>query len=238
VKAVVLCAGQGTRLMPMTQSVPKCLVPVAGAPILEYQMRALEGRVDEIILVTGYLHDTLVRFADGRCTIVRNEVYATTNSMYSLWLARQHVADREFLLLNGDVLFDADILGQVLDVPAATALLIDDQRPLVDGEMNVVVRDGLVVEIGKEIPLTRANAQSLQIVKFGATDGGLLFERIDELVEEGETGRFPTFAYETIFRRSAMSGVRREGGIWFEIDTVDDLARCEGALGALSQPTL
>jgi L-glutamine-phosphate cytidylyltransferase len=206
---------------------PKTLVPVCGRPILDYQLEALDGAVDEILLATGYLADQIDSFVGERGTIVHNERYASTNSIYSLWLARDHVRGQEFLLLNGDVRFDRDVVQPLLDNAAPTALLVDAERELIEGEMNVVVQDGNVIEIGKEIPLARANAQSLQIVKFGAADSELLFERVEELVEAGETGRFPTYAYEAIFSRSRMAAVQHRSGTWFEIDTVEDLALCE-----------
>ena len=234
-KAVILAAGQGTRLLPHTRVVPKTLVDVGGVAIIEHQLRALMPRVDEIVLVTGYLHEPLEAKVAGRCVVVRNEEYAVTNSLYSLWLARHHVAGREFLLLNGDVVYDANVLQQVLGEPSPTALLVDGRVALIEGEMNVVVKDGLVVEIGKELPMSRANAQSLQIVKFGEPDSDLLFRRVREFVEAGDTHRYPTHAYPAIFDGSRMTAIQREGGVWFEIDTLDDLARCEAAMAGASQ---
>jgi L-glutamine-phosphate cytidylyltransferase len=234
VKAIILCAGQGTRLLPHTEFVPKTLVPVCGRPILDYQLEALRGRVERIVLVAGYLQEKLdehLASADRPdIELISNEDYDKTNSMYSLWLARNHVEGEEFLLLNGDVLFDARALEQVLDHPAPTGLLIDDQADLIEGEMNVVVRDGLVTAIGKEIPVSQATAQSLQIVKFGPTDCRLLFERVEQLVSAGQRRHFPPFAYRAIFEQSRMVAIPRRGGTWWEIDTLDDLARCEEAL--------
>ncbi len=229
-KALILCAGQGTRLVPHTSFVPKCLVPVCGKPILQYQLDALAGAVSDVIVVTGHLHEHLESFLDGGCTIVRNSDYATTNSLYSLWLAREHVEGEDFLLLNGDVLFDRPMLTTLLEHGAPTALLIDSECELSEGEMNVVTRGGLVTEIGKELPLARANAQSLQMVRFAPDDATLLFERVAELITAGETGWFPTYAYRAIFSRSSMAGAQRGMGSWFEIDTVEDLARAESAL--------
>jgi L-glutamine-phosphate cytidylyltransferase len=234
-KAVILCAGKGTRLLPHTEYVPKTLVPVCGRAILDYQLEALRGRVDEIVLVAGYLEDKLAEHLAevGRTSdipVLSNREFATTNSLYSLWLARDHVSNSEFVLLNGDVLFDAHVLGQVLDHPAPTALLVDDRVALVEGEMNVTVHEGRVVAIGKELTLEEATAQSLQIVKFGVADGRLLFARVEELVGSGQRNHFPTHAYAAIFDASRMVAIPRRGGTWFEIDTLDDLARCEDAL--------
>jgi L-glutamine-phosphate cytidylyltransferase len=232
VKALILCAGQGTRLMPHTESVPKCLVPVGNAPILAHALAALKGRVDEVVLATGYLEHEIRRFAGDRLTLVHNPDFATTNSLYTLWLTRPAVAGAPFLLINGDIVFDAALVAQLVDDPAPTGLLVDRDGPLLDGEMNVVIRDGLVAEIGKHIAAERADALSLQLAKFGAADGRLLFERVGELVAAGQKGGFPANAFDAVIAHSAMAAVQRRGGTWFEIDTLDDLARCEGALAS------
>jgi choline kinase len=230
VKAVILCAGQGTRLRPHTDSLPKCMVSVAGAPLLDHQLRAVRPYVDEIVLVTGYLADTVNRFVHGSCSVVNNVDYASTNSLYSLWLARPHLAGEPFMLLNGDLVLDRLLVDRFMAEPAETALLVDHEADHLDGEMNVVVRDGLVREIGKHIEAVRADALSLQIARFSRLDGARLLGRAEQLLELGHTGFFPTHAYDVILEQSEMAAVQRQGGTWFEIDTVDDLARCEDAL--------
>lgn len=231
-KALILCAGQGTRLMPHTESVPKCLVPAGDTPILAHALSALDGLVDEVVLATGYLEHEIRRFAADRLTLVHNPDYATTNSLYTLWLTRTAVAGAPFLLINGDIVFDAALAAQLVFDPAPTGLLVDRDGPLLDGEMNVVIRDGEVTEIGKHIAAERADALSLQLAKFGAADGNLLFERVGELVAAGQKGGFPANAYDAVIAQSRMVAVQRRGGRWFEIDTLDDLARCEEALDA------
>jgi choline kinase len=237
-KALILCAGQGIRLLPHTESVPKCLVPVAGAPILHHETAALQHQVDEILLVTGYHSDQVEAFAAGRWTIIRNPDFATTNSIYSLGLARDRLAGTPFVLLNGDLVVDRTTTDQLLDHPAPTASLVDDRAALIDGEMNVVIRDGRIVEFSKEVPAARADALSLQITKFGARDSALLFDRVAQIVASGETGRFPAYAYDVILRGSSMMPAYHRAGLWFEIDTLDDLAHSEGSLAPAATPQI
>jgi choline kinase len=236
VKALILCAGQGIRLLPHTEWVPKCLVRVAGVPILEYQIRAVRERVDEIVLITGYHGEQVQAFTDGSCTIIDNPDYATTNSIYSLGLAADRLAGTPFVLFNGDLVVDQALTDQLLTADAPTASLVDDAAELEDGEMNIVVRDGRIAEFSKEVNADRAHALSLQITKFGADDSTLLFNRVAELLASGDTGHFPAYAYDVILHGSSMIPVLRRGGTWFEIDTLDDLARADQALRTADAP--
>jgi choline kinase len=235
-RAIILCAGQGTRLLPHTAKTPKCLVRVCGTPILDYQLRALaECGVTEPVLVVGYEHEQVRDFAQERAVIVMNEKFATTNSLYSLWLAEQEVAGQPFVLVNGDVVFDSALVRPLIRAAEPTASLVDTSVMLRDGEMNVIIAGERIVEFSKEIPAERAHAQSLQITKFGAADAALLFARIEELIESGETARFPAFAYDAILLKSTMTPTYRRDGIWFEVDTLDDLEAAEIGVGQLGR---
>ena len=103
--AVLLAAGEGTRLYPYTHERPKCLVEVGGRPLLDRALAALEqAGVDEVVIVTGYREDVLAAWLAQRphrlkVTLVRNELYASTNNAYSLWTARVAVPGA-FVLLD------------------------------------------------------------------------------------------------------------------------------------------
>ena len=223
-KAVILSAGKGNRLLPYTNDVPKCLIEVGGMPILSHQLRALEiCSVHDIAVVVGYLHEQIEEFLGGRYTVIVNEAYETTNSIFSLWLARPFAEGHEFIVINGDIVFDAKLLSQLLSCISPTAALIDPNALIHDGEMNVVVEAGKIIRFSKEIPASEASAQSLQITKFGSEDSKRLFERISDLVGAGVVDKFPAYAYDVVLRASTMAPVVCGEGLWYEVDTVDDL---------------
>ncbi|MCI0816522.1 MAG: phosphocholine cytidylyltransferase family protein, partial [Chloroflexi bacterium] len=132
-QAVILAAGQGTRLRPLTDHRPKCLVEVEGQPILRYQLEALcEVGVRECIVVVGH-RAAQVRSAFGSrflglsITYVENEVFETTNNIYSLWLARREITG-DMLLLEGDLLFEPALLMDLLDSPYENVAVVDRFR--------------------------------------------------------------------------------------------------------------
>jgi len=223
-KAVILSAGKGNRLLPYTNNMPKCLIEVGGMPILGHQLRALETcGVQDIAVVTGYLHEQIERFLGGRYTVIVNEAYEATNSIFSLWLARPFAEGQDFIVVNGDIVFDAELLTPLVCCASPTAALVDPNALIRDGEMNVVIKAGRIIRFSKEIPASEASAQSLQITKFGSEDSKRLFERIRNLVEVGAVDKFPASAYDVVLRASTMVPVVRRRGLWYEIDTLDDL---------------
>jgi choline kinase len=122
-QAIILAAGMGKRLGKYTQDGTKCMVEVNGKSLIE---RALEGLgrvgIKRVVLVVGYRADRLRAFLDGKfpdmeIVYVDNEIYATTNNIYSLWLAREHLAADDTLLLESDLIFQSEILQRLVDDP-------------------------------------------------------------------------------------------------------------------------
>lgn len=230
-KAVILAAGKGTRLGKMTATTPKCLVTVGERTILDYQLDALEAAgLTDIIVVSGYLADQVAGFSRGRYRTITNTDYEKTNSIYSLWLAREEVGASDFVLLNGDVVADPRMVTELVNSPHACATLIDNQKTCVDGEMNVIVQNGCIRAFSKEINASEADGESVQISKFGQREASLLFGRMGQLISAGETQHFPAYAYDIIFSQSRMSPVY-VGNHWHhEIDTREDYEKCTAAM--------
>ncbi|HEX9595966.1 MAG TPA: NTP transferase domain-containing protein, partial [Anaerolineales bacterium] len=115
--AIILAAGVGSRLAPLTERIPKCLVPVAGKPILLHQIEAFQQcGVKNILVVAGYLAEEVKNALNGSATVLVNSEFRSTNNMYSLGLAAPLV-DGPSLLVNGDVMFDSSILEDLLKEP-------------------------------------------------------------------------------------------------------------------------
>lgn len=226
-KAVILSAGKGTRLGHMTTHRPKCLVEVGGRAILDHQVDALiAAGVDEIVVVAGYLADQVTAAARGRFRVITSDNYDTTNSIYSLWQARGEAAGQPFILLNGDVVADQELVEELVHCSSPCAALVDDDKVLRDGEMNVVIRNGTISAFSKTVRAAQASAESAQITKFGGRESSLLFERIEALVSAGETQHFPAQAYDAIFAHATMVPVSTGGRWHFEIDTPQDHENC------------
>ena len=137
-QAVILAAGQGTRLRPFTNECPKPLVGVQGKPMLHYQLEALDGAgVRECVIVVGWCADLIreaigARFGNVAISYVENEIYDRTNNIYSLWLARRSIVD-DILLLEGDLVFEPALLLDLLDTPYDNVAVVDRYDSTMNG---------------------------------------------------------------------------------------------------------
>lgn len=230
--AVILAAGQGTRLLPLTADSPKCLIRIGGRPLLAPMLDALAAAgIEHAIVVTGYLSDRVDAYLDAhdlplRVTTVRNPDYATTNNAASLSVARTAIADDAFVLSDGDVIFSESPLPALLAFAEPCTLAVDRGAPLADEEMKVQVDDaGLVVQLSKRLDPAACIGESIGVQKLGGPALSLLWEELDAVVrEDGETAY-----YEDVFQRLIDRGIPFgvsdvAPGSCLEIDDSNDLA--------------
>src|SRR5512132_1294933 len=118
VRAIILAAGVGSRLQVLSGGKPKCLVEIGGRPLILHQLEALADHgIGPVLIVAGYKSEEVRAVVGDRAEFVINDRYQETNSLYSLWLARERV-DGPFILLNCDLFFTPEILERLIDAPA------------------------------------------------------------------------------------------------------------------------
>jgi choline kinase len=227
-RGVILTAGRGDRLRPITGNRPKCLATVGGCTILERQLHALRAcGVSRIAVITGYRSEDVRRMSGSSVEFVHNARYAATNSLYSLWLARDLLRDG-FVVLNCDVVFHRQLLTDLLTSRYEDALLVAfrgrDQR-YSEEEMKLRIRNGQVTDISKSLRDGDADGESVGIAKFGATGAGLLVEEMDRLVAAGAITDWAPSAFASFCRRRPLHVVDHRGFPWIEIDSPNDYWR-------------
>lgn len=243
-KAIILAAGQGTRLRPLTWKLSKCLVEVCGRSLLGYQLDALErAGVRSCVVVVGYRGEQVRREAESHggameMTFVRNERYSATNNLYSLWLARAHMRD-DILLLEGDLLFDPQLLSSLLDDPRPDVAVVDTFTPLMDGTVvqamgRTAGRMVLKAHQGPGFDY-RGVLKTVNIYKLSRATLQLHYLPVlDRYVAQGWTNSFYEAALADLLSQGAMRlGVHHVGNArWAEIDDLEDLKRAERLFGS------
>ena len=225
-KAIILAAGKGTRLEGAAVK-PKCLVEIGGLTLLQRQIEALRNvDIKRIVVVVGFAADHIRDECDNNISFVENIHFAETSSMYSLWLARNHLADG-FVVLNSDVLFHPQLLANLLDSSQEDALLISDAEttPLGDEEMKVKVKEGLVVDISKDIDPLEADGENVGIVKFSASGARALVGYMAELIANGAVKDWAPRAFREFALNHPLHALSTAGLPWIEIDFPEDYQR-------------
>lgn len=244
-RAIILAAGRGSRMGEMTEAIPKCLIPLAGRPLLEYQMAALrKGGAGEIVIIGGYQGDRL----EGRgATVLRNPEWETTNMVATLACAGK-LLEEDFILSYGDIVYRAEYVTRLLTEPSDLAVVVDRrwhdlwsirfEDPFVDAETMVLDAGENIVELGKKITdPSRVQGQYTGLLKFAGNGRRKALALMDALkLPKGPGGEGPApirKMYMTDFIQGLIDGgegvkaVTVERG-WLEMDSGKDYALYAG----------
>lgn len=223
--AIILAAGRGNRLGALTEREPKCFLPVGPQTLLEHQLEALARfGVSPVVVVAGYHSELVAARVNGLAHVVENPRHATTNSLYSLWLAREH-AREGFVLLNADVLFDPEVLRRVLESPYPQAFAVERRSRFEAEEMKVELEGDRIRAMSKTLEPARSHAENVGVLKFSAAGARRLFARIEALLAAGGEQQFCPYAFNALADELPLQAVPVEDLPWIEIDFLEDLRR-------------
>lgn len=228
---VILAAGIASRLRPLTDNTPKCLLKLGEKTILQRTVDNLVSNgITSLIVVTGYLREQIEAFFTDMypelpVTFVHNAVYDSTNNIYSLWLTRDVVRGDDMLLLDSDILFDSRIVKALLDFAQADCLALN--RDIEVGEEEIKVRlddEQRVHEISKIVPIPDAAGESIGIERFSPAFVDHLFTVLERMIErEKRVDIFYEAAFEEVIREGrALYAVDISRYPCMELDTVED----------------
>ena len=232
--AVILAAGIASRLRPLTDHTPKCLLEIGGRSILHRAMEALRAEgLMRFVIVTGYLREqseaqVAALWPGLDVTFVHNADYASTNNIHSLWLAREAAGEEGILLLDSDILFHRGIVRALLDAPHADCLALSAAHPVGEEEIKVQLHgDHRVRAISKTVAVADAAGESIGIERFSADFTAALFDEVDTMIRrEGQSGVFYESAFERLIARGfSLHAVDISRFPCMELDTVEDFHR-------------
>lgn len=229
--AVILVAGLGSRLAPLTDDRPKALVDLGGESILQRAVRLLRHHgVARVVLATGYRQDAIERTAAGlgvEFDIVPNPDYATTQNSVSLALCADAVRGQAFFKLDGDVVFDPQVLERLDAADAPLAVAVDGRRELDEEAMKVLATGDHITAFGKALPVKGSAGESIGIERFTAGAGVVLFDRLGQAVAAGRTDAYYEDFYGELIEEGRLNAQAIEVGDlpWTEVDDPHDLAR-------------
>ena len=234
-KAVILAAGMGKRLKDITLNIPKPLLKIANTTIIEYLISSLkEIGVKDIFVVTGYKSKLIKKKIGSQVTYLHNKKYKTTNSIYSLYLAKKYLQNSDFILANGDILLSQKCLSKVNSFKSSTSFGIK-RNIYSDGEMNIISKNRIIKQISKDIDKAKSNAESAQISYFKKKDSIILFNRVNQLIRKKMFNLFPAYAYDVVIKKSKLKISFINKKCWYEIDTRSDLVKLRKKIKTIKQ---
>jgi len=247
-KAIIVAAGPGSRLMPVTNEMPKCLLEVGGKTILERALEALrENGIEKIAVVRGYC-SYLVNYPN--VTYYQNPNFRKNNILRSLFYAEGEMND-DFIFAYSDIIYSREIVTRLIESEADIALTVDvnwiqtyegrEMHPISEAEL-VKVEDGKVVKIGKGIVHPEeAYGEFIGLAKFSKSGAEVMKAAYHQVAAERPTTPFQHAAslekayltdmiQELIGQGMLVQSVDIQGG-WLEIDTPQDLERAQRLFG-------
>jgi choline kinase len=229
-KIVILAAGIGSRLMPLTRNTPKSLLDLGdGYTLLERQLKAIgDAGIRDVVLVTGYRSEQIeakVRsYTDFDFEIVYNPFYRLANNLPSAWMGIKD-RDESTILVNGDDLFKSSVVEKLKASDKEITLVISRKDEYDDDDMKVIIEGDRLTDVGKDIPLSDANGESIGMMLFrdrGLRDfQGILMEMVRS---EENLQLFYLHAIRQLMRRGhAINYVECSTDDWAEVDFHPDL---------------
>jgi len=240
--AVLLAAGRGRRLSPLTDSKPKCLIRIAGVPILEWQLRALAAAgVEEATVVTGFGAEAVeaavaVSAAPIRVSCLHNPFYAVADNIGSVWLARDRLG-ADSVLINGDTLVDPRILARVLTEARAPVSVTIDTKPAYDSDDMKVRLDGArLLRIAKTLEAP-VDGESIGLIRFRDDGGPRFAAAVEAALHAPEAlSRWYLSVVDALAAEGAVGAVSIAGLPWAEIDFAHDLPIAAARLADFAWP--
>lgn len=258
-KTIILAAGQGMRLRPLTDDRPKCLVEVNGRSILDRQLDTMHAcgiKDSDITIIAGYCGNVLQKkFADTDITIIINEEFESTNMVCSLMCARELMEMQEDVLISyGDIIYNEIVLKKILASDEPASVVVDDgwysywsercENPLDDAETLMFDESDHLTEIGqKTTDLAKVQSQYIGLMRFKGKGLRAMLDLAKQAKEHTAQGTAlwrTTRTYQKMYMTDLLQGLIEEGNKlkavhiqrgWFEIDDRDDLKVVETKLG-------
>jgi len=228
-RAIILAAGSGLRLNGTCGNIPKCLLEVGGRTLLDRQIESLrDNGINEITVVVGFKADRVREQCPPGLHFIENRSYQRTNSLFSLWMARDLLRDG-FVVMNSDVLFHPDLLTSLLKSAYEDALLVSFHHNgivrLGEEEMKVRVSGQCVTDISKTMAPEQSHGENVGIAKFGPDGAHLLCMAMNNLIAQGNYSAWAPKAFQEFARLRPLYAVSTERMPWIEIDFPDDYFR-------------
>lgn len=226
-KAILLAAGKGTRISRMIEPVPKSTLPIKGVPLIRHTTELLQRYGISVIVCVGYKKESIFEALDGlEVTYYDNPFYDVTNSIASLWIAREEMDD-DMIIMNADVYIPPEILNLVLDDPHDNVMAMDKTRTAMGDYFFKTLDSGCIKKYGKDLPLQERSGEYVGIAKITKEFLPTFVKKMNTMIDHQQHDCW----WENIMYaftdndEHPIHTVDVKGRFWSEIDFFDDYER-------------
>ena len=231
--ALLLAAGTGSRLFPITKDAPKCLTLVNKKSMLARLVTNLTAQgFTRLVIVTGYKQECIVDFLgdkkeDLSIEYVHSPLYKTTNNIYSLWMARNSIKE-PFVLIESDLVLETSLLTNMV---YPDRMAVAKMQPWLNGTTVTINDKNKVIQFqpGTTETYTETRYKTVNIYSFSLDSWQKISKKLNQYIAEGSVNSY----YETVFsdlvdeQELQLEAVSFDKKPWYEVDTIDDLAEAE-----------
>jgi choline kinase len=228
-KAIILSAGQGRRLMPLTSNMPKCCLPLHGISILEWQLSQIsQCDVDEVVVVTGFASDRVDeivnQFKGINVRTLHNPMFAHTDNLGTCWEARFEMAG-PFVLMNGDTLFESAVLQRLLATDTGLPItLASDTKTHYDLDDMKIIADGeRLLKVSKQLDISLVDGESIGLMVFNQLGANAFTTKLEEMMDKSDALKLWYLSAIDQLASQGIVGICRINGLsWCEVDDAAD----------------
>ncbi|MBI4970414.1 MAG: phosphocholine cytidylyltransferase family protein [Candidatus Omnitrophica bacterium] len=231
-KAIILAAGVGKRLFPLTQQTPKCMIPFNGKPLLGYHLDYLKNSgIDAVVLVVGHLREKIEDYAGTSWHGVPVRYYQSPDtqggSLLSLWSARGEMDD-DVLVMDADVLYPEMLLKRLITSKKPNCLLADSSSPNTGEEQVLYAENDRVFFISKKsYTKHKPIGESVGFLKISKSAAIELKQILEDFVAAGKKGIEHEDTYPVLMERVHVGFEPVHDLKWTEIDSMEDVIKAE-----------
>lgn len=224
-KAFLLAAGRGTRISRMIEEIPKCTLPVGDEPLIRYTANMLLESGFELIVCVGFKQQKIIEALDGLpVTYYSNPFYEVTNSIASLWFAREEIKS-DMIIINADVYITKNILNSLMADKRDAVMMIDSTRVKTGDYFFSTTDNGCIVKYGKDLPIQIRSCEYVGLAKVSHNFIGGFRERLNSLIDNSQYTMWWENVLYSFAETKEIHTLDVGGEFWAEIDFFDDYER-------------
>ena len=225
--AIILAAGTGTRLRPLTENIPKALLKINDITLLERFVKMfVDEDIDKFIFVVGHFQEKVKEFSKTlskkygvEIENILNKNYDTTNTSCSTYLASKNIKD-DFILVNGDNILDAKIIKDIVN-SNNSSMVIDNYKELDEESFKIKIKNNVIEDIGKELSIDESSGEFIGVSKVIKEDLDEFNKILHDLIKD-DPQNYYDLAFEDLSKKSRLEFILTNGLKWTEIDDHDD----------------